>query len=287
MNLDYCDIHNTYYCVCKDKFCNNILSTKYLDVYGASSLSKINNRIKLNFSSFKILFKIPQQLNPINPLYFYAHNLSLIIEPLYVYSKFPTDIILLIGDYLYYTPNNIKNTSIKNIINKQTLITNGYYNTNPNIKNKPQNNLNICDRSVFKNSEAELTPNGVFKNESENRREPGKFFINYSCSYKKININKKIKLNKNKYFYKNESETLREPGGFFKNATRRNSTGIFKKENTKRVYNKYPFKKLNVPIKINKFRNIYVDSISDIYDEPSYSHDYCCDCKFCDYDNYM
>ena len=81
----YCDIHNnTYYCVCKDKFCNNILSTKYLDVYD--------------------YLKIPPQLNLINPQYFYAHNLRLIIEPLYFYSKFPTDIILLIGDYLYYTP---------------------------------------------------------------------------------------------------------------------------------------------------------------------------------------
>jgi hypothetical protein len=50
---------------------------------------------------------------------------------------------------------------------------------------------NFTER-VFKNSEAELTPNGVFKNESETRGEPEKVF-------------------------KNESETRGEPEKVFKN----------------------------------------------------------------------
>ena len=224
----YCDIHNnTYDCICKDKSCNNILSTKYLDVYEC-----IKGLNKLRFTKgFKILFKIPPQLNPINPQYFYAHNLSLIIEPLYFYSKFPTDIILLIGDYLIYTPNKIKNTSIKNIINKQYLIADGYYNTNPK-------NINT---GIF----------AGFKNESET-------LINYSCSYKRLNINKKNKLNKNKF--KNLSGSgsrdklnkypRMEPKGFFKNSEAElTPSRVFKNSRGIPACHRQVFKKLNVPIK--------------------------------------
>jgi len=161
--LDVKCVHNRYYCICQIKYIKCVFSTKYLDIY--KSYKSYKNFFSY-FTVYKVLFKIPQYLNPLNSNYFIANNLTLLIEPLYLYTKLPTDIILLIGDYLlitekYFNENKVKSLSLKNIENKQLLIKNNYYNQNP--KNKLKQQINK---------------------------------MNYSCNYKNLKINKIVNKNK-------------------------------------------------------------------------------------------
>jgi hypothetical protein len=112
--------------------------------------------------------------------------------------------------------------------------------------NQSNNNLlteNVIYINDFKNSEAELTPNGIFKNAT--RRDSAGIF-------------------------KNESETLREPTGFFKNCkfyelptlnkntTRSKSLGIFKNESETRWEAGDIFNNINIHnLKSYNFNNIY------------------------------